>query len=113
MGPSKRVPYGAVRSPGENRRRVGTEPNIDQDETSRAGGWPVSAPRLHSISMSEPAAEVYVLDEAAGRRPGVLPAQQLEAAIAREWIRSDLYKLPRENVQPASLDLRLGDFAWA
>jgi dCTP deaminase len=63
--------------------------------------------------MSEPAAEIVALGDAAARRPGVLPAQQLDAAIVRDWVRSDLYRIPRESVQPASLDLRLGDFAWA
>jgi dCTP deaminase len=63
--------------------------------------------------MSEPAAEIVALEDAAARRPGVLPAQQLDAAIVRDWVRSDLYRIPRESVQPASLDLRLGDFAWA
>ncbi len=47
------------------------------------------------------------------RSPGVLPAQQLRRAIAEEWIRSDPYRIPPESIQPASLDLRLGEFAWA
>jgi dCTP deaminase len=47
------------------------------------------------------------------RSPGVLPAQQLRRATAEEWIRSDLYRIPPESIQPASLDLRLGEFAWA
>jgi dCTP deaminase len=47
------------------------------------------------------------------RRPGVLPAQQLRRAIAEEWIRSDTYRIPPDSIQPASLDLRLGEFAWA
>jgi dCTP deaminase len=47
------------------------------------------------------------------RRPGVFPAQNLRKAIAEDWITSDLYRIPPESVQPASLDLRLGDHAWA
>lgn len=45
-------------------------------------------------------------------RQGVLPAQDLRKAIHEEWIRSSTYKLPLENVQPASIDLRLGEYAW-
>ena len=65
--------------------------------------------------MSEAAAETtrYSTEEESGRRPGVLPAQSLRDAIAAEWIRSDLYRIPSSSVQPASLDLRLGDVAWA
>jgi dCTP deaminase len=63
--------------------------------------------------MSEPALELKLVERTLDRPAGVLPAQQLKAAIAKEWIRSDLYKIPRESIQPASLDLRLGDFAWA
>ena len=43
----------------------------------------------------------------------MLPAQQLREAIADGWIRSDDYRIPPEAIQPASLDLRLGEFAWA
>jgi dCTP deaminase len=65
--------------------------------------------------MSETAPEAAILpaEAASSGRPGVLPAQELRRAIAEEWIRSDLYRIPQESVQPASLDLRLGDFAWA
>jgi len=48
-----------------------------------------------------------------GRTAGVLPAQKLRDAIAADWMRSDLYRIPPASVQPASLDLRLGDYAWA
>src|SRR5579871_5767633 len=68
---------------------------------------------LHSVVMSEPAPAALRLGEAGLQQAGVLPAQQLDAAIAREWLRSDVYRIPRESVQPASLDLRLGEFAWA
>ena len=47
------------------------------------------------------------------RAPGVLPAQRLRRAISEEWIRSDPYRIPPASIQPASLDLRLGEFAWA
>src|SRR5439155_173415 len=47
-------------------------------------------------------------------RPGaVLPAQALREAILDEWIRSGPFRIPLDSVQPASVDLRLGEFAWA
>jgi dCTP deaminase len=65
--------------------------------------------------MSDVAPEAAPSAEEAehARRPGVLPSQRLRDAIADDWIRSDLYRIPSESIQPASLDLRLGDFAWA
>jgi dCTP deaminase len=44
---------------------------------------------------------------------GVLAAQQLREAIANEWLRADPWRIPPESVQPASVDLRLGEHAWA
>ncbi len=44
---------------------------------------------------------------------GVLPAQRLRDAIAREWLHADPWRIPAEAVQPASVDLRLGEHAWA
>jgi dCTP deaminase len=44
---------------------------------------------------------------------GVLPAQQLRAAIARQWLVADPWSIPAASVQPASVDLRLGEHAWA
>jgi dCTP deaminase len=43
---------------------------------------------------------------------GVLPNQYLEAAIAAGVISAGGYVIPPENVQPASLDLRLGEVAY-
>jgi dCTP deaminase len=43
---------------------------------------------------------------------GVLPNQYLEAAIAAGVISAGGYIIPSENVQPASLDLRLGEVAY-
>ena len=43
---------------------------------------------------------------------GVLPNQHIESAIATGVIHAGRYTIPRENVQPASLDLRLGDVAY-
>jgi dCTP deaminase len=44
---------------------------------------------------------------------GVFPSQALEEAIAAEWIGSGDYRIRPEAIQPASVDLRLGDYAWA
>jgi dCTP deaminase len=44
---------------------------------------------------------------------GVLPAQRLRDAITHEWIVAGQWRIPPESVQPASVDLRLGDQAWA
>ena len=48
-----------------------------------------------------------------GALDGVLPSQELTRAIEAEWIASGDYRIHPEAVQPASIDLRLGDFAWA
>src|SRR5881392_3475067 len=44
---------------------------------------------------------------------GVLPAQQLRDAVSNGWLRAGQWRIPGEAVQPASLDLRLGEHAWA
>jgi dCTP deaminase len=44
---------------------------------------------------------------------GVLASQQLREAVDREWIVAGQWRIPRESVQPASVDLRLGERAWA
>jgi dCTP deaminase len=44
---------------------------------------------------------------------GVLPAQRLRQAIASEWMVAGHWRIPAESVQPASVDLRLGEHAWA
>ncbi|MFL5901011.1 MAG: 2'-deoxycytidine 5'-triphosphate deaminase [Solirubrobacterales bacterium] len=65
--------------------------------------------------MSEPAAAAT--DAPGGTAteavPGVLPSQALGEAIEAEWISSGDYRIRPEAIQPASIDLRLGDFAWA
>jgi dCTP deaminase len=45
--------------------------------------------------------------------PGVLPSQRLREAIAEEWLVAGPWRIPAESVQPASVDLRLGEHAWA
>jgi dCTP deaminase len=51
--------------------------------------------------------------ERASQSAGVLPAQRLREAIAEEWLVADPWRIPSESVQPASVDLRLGEHAWA
>ena len=51
-------------------------------------------------------------DERSAAATGVLPAQRLREAIAQEWITAGEWRIPRESVQPASMDLRLGERAW-
>jgi dCTP deaminase len=48
-----------------------------------------------------------------GHAPGVFPSQHLREAVAREWLVAGDWRIPRESIQPASIDLRLGDYAWA
>jgi dCTP deaminase len=43
----------------------------------------------------------------------VLPSQQLREAIEREWISAGEFRILPDAIQPASIDLRLGEFAWA
>ena len=45
-------------------------------------------------------------------RTGVFPCQYLERAIAARVIDAGRFTIPDENVQPASLDLRLGEVAY-
>jgi dCTP deaminase len=44
---------------------------------------------------------------------GVLPSQRLREAVDREWIVAGDWRIPQESIQPASVDLRLGEHAWA
>lgn len=47
-----------------------------------------------------------------GSAPGVFAAQSLRRAIELDWIRSGLSLREPGRIQPASLDLRLGEVAW-
>src|SRR5260370_34399373 len=44
---------------------------------------------------------------------GVLPSQRLREAISAEWLVAGDWRIPPASIQPASVDLRLGDHAWA
>ncbi|HET6816979.1 MAG TPA: 2'-deoxycytidine 5'-triphosphate deaminase [Mycobacteriales bacterium] len=50
--------------------------------------------------------------ELPGDREGVLPNQYLEAAISAGVLEAGGWRIPGENVQPASLDLRLSETAY-
>ena len=63
--------------------------------------------------MSEAPSAAALGDPRTGAEVGVFPSQALNAAIEREWVSSGDYRIRPEAVQPASIDLRLGDFAWA
>jgi dCTP deaminase len=47
-----------------------------------------------------------------GGAEGVLPSQLLERAVAAGWVDAEYDKIPPESIQPASLDLRLGERAY-
>ncbi|MGO9749972.1 MAG: 2'-deoxycytidine 5'-triphosphate deaminase [Solirubrobacteraceae bacterium] len=53
-------------------------------------------------------------DGSRGASMGVLASQQLRSALAKNWITtSGPYRIPTETmIQPASMDLHLGDVAW-
>lgn len=65
----------------------------------------MSVRELHARRPTEP--------EEPELAPGILPAQGLREAVNEGWISSGEYRIPPGNIQPASLDLRLGDHAWA
>ena len=44
---------------------------------------------------------------------GIVPGQGLADALAAGWITSEEYRIPDSSIQPASMDLRLGELAWA
>jgi len=47
-----------------------------------------------------------------GAPEGVLPSQLLVEAIAAGWVGAGELRIPARNIQPASLDLRLGERAY-
>jgi dCTP deaminase len=65
------------------------------------------------VSDAASAAAGAVGGGAAGALPGVFPSQALSEAIEADWVSSGDYRIRPEAIQPASIDLRLGDHAWA
>ena len=60
-----------------------------------------------------PGTELAGVSEHREGSTGVLPSQQLRDAVSREWMVAGAWRIPPESVQPASIDLRLGDYGWA
>jgi dCTP deaminase len=56
--------------------------------------------------------DVVGLDDLSESTPGVLPSQLLVEAVGAGWIDAGDFRVPDENVQPASIDLRLGERAY-
>jgi dCTP deaminase len=65
------------------------------------------------VSVTPISSELEAAPDALHERGGVLPAQQLREAVARGWMVAGPWRVPDESVQPASVDLRLGEHAWA
>ncbi len=64
-------------------------------------------------SASPSSVEQGAASQQAPSRAGVLPAQRLREAVEREWITAGPWRIPPGSIQPASVDLRLGERAWA
>jgi dCTP deaminase len=52
------------------------------------------------------------LADLSGAVPGVLPSQLISEAVGAGWVDAGELRIPAGNVQPASLDLRLGESAY-
>jgi dCTP deaminase len=65
------------------------------------------------VSAAPGTREEHAAGAPAPTADGVLPAQRLREAIAAGWIAAGQWRIPDEAVQPASMDLRLGEHAWA
>jgi dCTP deaminase len=64
---------------------------------------------MDQVTAAERRAEGQGTDPAHG---GVLPSQGIRDAIDHRWITSGDRRNPDQEIQPASLDLRLGEHAW-
>src|SRR4051812_16509391 len=53
-----------------------------------------------------------VIDVLPDGAEGVLPSQLLERAVAAGWVAGEYDRILPESIQPASLDLRLGERAY-
>jgi dCTP deaminase len=70
---------------------------------------PMSTSERAAATAPRPAAEPADVAHA----PGVLASQQLREAVAGGWVTAGDWRIPAESIQPASVDLRLGEHAWA
>lgn len=57
--------------------------------------------------------EAKAPSERTERSEGVLAAQELREAVRQEWVSAGDWRIPSQSIQPASIDLRLGQHAWA
>ena len=73
---------------------------------------PAVARRGAVLSVRVIGAQGSAAEAVAGGPPGVLPSQLLRRAIAAGWITAGDFVIPDDSVQPASLDLRLGEVAY-
>jgi dCTP deaminase len=73
----------------------------------------MEASGLQGIDAPAPSGDAGPRIESRALAPGVLPSQLLREAIANGWMVADPWRIPGESVQPASIDLRLGEHAWA
>jgi dCTP deaminase len=64
-------------------------------------------------ATTNPATEPADLDAGTRIAAGVQPSQRLREAVARGTITAGDWRIPLESIQPASVDLRLGEFAWS
>jgi dCTP deaminase len=55
---------------------------------------------------------VTTLADLSAATPGVLPSQILSEAVAAGWLEAGELRIPPANIQPASLDLRVGERAY-
>ena len=62
---------------------------------------------------ARPGTESDRVTEGLSNATGVLPSQRLRDAVSHGWMVAGAWRIPAESVQPASIDLRLGEFAWA
>jgi dCTP deaminase len=52
------------------------------------------------------------LADLGARAHGVLPSQLISEAVGAGWVDAGDLRIPASNIQPASLDLRLGERAF-
>src|SRR5688572_2118982 len=70
--------------------------------------------RTTSVSVRELPTPRPTEAEPEGELRGVLPRQGLEKAVDEGWVVVDEHlRVPPSNIQTASIDLRLGDYAWS
>lgn len=97
------------------RRRPST-PTARRRRTRPPAGGLASFARERGVNFDPPTDNGTHLRTGGPRRSeqlsGVIPSQGLEKAVQEGWISSGDYRIRPENIQPASLDLRLAGHAW-